>query len=141
MSQENVAIVRRLYDAVACRDSATVLAIYHPEVEWDHSRNEAAAGLMGGRTMFRGHEGLRQWSREWYEAWENVEADLEELIDAGEQVVVVLNYRGRGRASGAEVQFTQMAGVFTLEQSRVVRAAWFRTRGEALEAAGLSAQA
>lgn len=138
MSRENVAIVQRLYDAVACRDSATVLAIYHPELEWDHSRNEGVAGLMGGRTVFHGHEGLRQWSRDWYEAWENVEADLQELIDAGEHVVVVLNYRGRGRVSGAEVEFTHMAGLFTLEEGRVIRAVWFRTRKEALEAAGLS---
>lgn len=139
MSRENVAIVRRLYEAVACRHGATVLAIYDPEVEWDHSHNEAVVGLMGGRTVFRGHEGVREWSREWYEAWENVDAELEELIDAGEHVVVVLNYRGRGRASGAEVQFTHLAGVFTLNEGRVVRAAWFRAREEAVQAAGCSA--
>jgi len=139
MSAENVAIVRRLYDAVACRDSATVLAIYHPDLEWDHTRNESVVGLMGGQSVWRGHEGLRQWSREWYEAWENVDAQLEDLIDAGERVVAVLNYRGRGLASGIEVEFSRMAGIFTLSEGRVVRAAWFRSREEALEAAGLAA--
>lgn len=136
MSRENIATVRRLYDAVARRDSATVLAIYHPEVEWDHTRNEAVAALLG-KSVYHGHEGLRQWSREWYEAWESVDAELDELIEAGEDVVAVLNYRGRGRASGIEVQFTRMAGVFTLEDGRVTRAAWFRSREEALEAAGV----
>lgn len=140
MSRENVTVVRRLYDAVARRDSATVLAIYHPEVVWDHTQNEAVAGLMGGQTVYHGHEGVRQWSREWYEAWENVDAHLEELIDAGERgVVAVLNYRGRGRASGIEVEITRMAGVFEIRDGRVVRASWFRSRAEAVEAAGLAA--
>jgi|tagenome__1003787_1003787.scaffolds.fasta_scaffold20817731_3 ketosteroid isomerase-like protein len=139
MSSENLAIVRRLYDAVASRDTATVLEIYHDEVEWDHSHNQAVVGLMGGQTVYRGHEGLRAWSRDWYEAWDSVDAELEELFDAGDQVVAVLNYRGRGRVSGLEVEFTQMAGIFTLEAGRVVRAAWFRTRDEALAQAGISA--
>lgn len=140
MSLENLAIVRRLYDAVARRDSATVLAIYHPAVEWDHTRNGAVAGLMGGQKVWHGHEGLRRWSRDWYEAWESVDAELEELIDAGEDVVAVLNYRGRGRASGIEVEFAHMAGVLTVSDGQVVRAAWFRTREEALEQVGLTAK-
>ena len=138
MSQENVEIVRRLYAAVARRDAETVLSIYHPEVEWDHTHNEAVAFVMG-TTVWHGHEGIRQWSRDWYEAWEQVDASLEEVIDAGdEDVVVVLNYSGRGRTSGIEVAFVRMGGVFTIREGKVVRAAWFRTRGEALEAAGLS---
>ena len=139
MSAENVEIVRRLYDAVACRDSATVLSIYHPEVEWDHSRNESVVGLMGGPAIYHGHEGVREWSRDWYEAWESVDAELEELLDAGEDVVAVLNYRGRGRASGIEVEFAHMAGVLTVSGGRVIRPAWFRTGEEALEQAGLTA--
>jgi hypothetical protein len=137
MSRENVELVRRLYDAVARRDSETVLSIYDPELEWDHTHNQEMARLMG-QTLYRGHEGLRQWSRDFYEAWEHVDADLVELIDAGDQVVVVLNYRGRGRASGIEVEFTQMAGVMTIRDGRVVRAVWFRDKAPALEEAGLS---
>ena len=133
MAGDNVAIVRRLYDAVARRDSEAVLAIYHPDLEWDHTRNEAVASLVGGKTTYHG---LREWSRDWYEAWESVEADLIEVVDAGERVVVVLDYRGRGRASGIEVEFTRMAGVLTFSEGRVVRAAWFRTRDEALAAIG-----
>jgi ketosteroid isomerase-like protein len=35
MSQENVEIVRRVYDAVARRDAETVLSLYDPDVELD----------------------------------------------------------------------------------------------------------
>ncbi len=62
MSQENVEIVRRLYDAVAARDSETVMSIYHPDVEWDHSNNTQLAALVGEKA-YRGHEGIRRWSR------------------------------------------------------------------------------
>ena len=137
MSEENVELVRRLYEAVSARDSNTVLSIYHPDVVWDHSHNSEVAGLLG-RTVFHGHEGIRQWSRDFYSAWESVDAELEDLIDAGEKTVVVLNYRGRGRVSGIEVAFMHMAGVLTIRDGQIVRADWYRDSNEALAAAGVS---
>ena len=56
MSQENVEIVRRLFDAVAGRDTATVLALYDRDLEWtarevdgpSFSKRESASGGMRG---------------------------------------------------------------------------------------------
>ena len=134
MSQENVEIVRRVYDAAARRDAATVLDLYDPEVELDLSRLQVV-GFMG-QDVYRGHQGLRTFFREWHEAWENIEYDYDELIDAGEEVISVATRRGRGRVSGAEVELA-VALVWTIREGRVVRVAWFRSRAEALEAAGL----
>ena len=127
-------IVRRLFDAVDRRDTATVLALYDPAVEWDTSRSPFG-DLMGGR-IYHGHEGLRSWSRQWYEAWEDVEHHCDELIEAGEHVISIVTNRGRGRASGAEVE-THQAAVWTIRERKIIRAVWFPTRAEALEAAGL----
>jgi uncharacterized protein len=139
VSRQNVEIVRRLYDAVAARDTDTVLSIYDPELVWDHTNNTELARLVGG-TLYHGHDGLQEWSRQFYEAWESVTAELEDVIDAGDdRVVAVLNYRGRGRVSGLEVEFTRMAGIFTFRDARVVRADWYRDKDPALEAAGLRA--
>jgi ketosteroid isomerase-like protein len=135
MSRENVEIVRRLYDAVARRDTGTVLTFYDPEIEWDMSRHPSADAM--GRTIYRGHDGLRSWFRQWYEAWEEIEDECEELIDAGEHVISVVTTRGRGRASGVEVEAAHHAAVWTLREGKVVRVAWFRSVGEALEATGL----
>ena len=135
MSEENVEIVRRVYDAVARHDTATVIAAYDPEIEWDTSRSPWGS-MMGGR-LYSGHEGLRRFYREWYEAWGDYDEVLEELIDAGEQVIVGATGRGRGRASGAEVEWAQY-GVWMIRDRKVIRVAWFPTREEALEAAGLS---
>ena len=136
MSRENVEVVRRVYEAVARRDAAAVLTFYDPEVEWDMSRHPTATAM--GRRLYRGHAGLRTWFREWYEAWDAIEDECEELIDAGEHVISVVTTRGRGRASGLEVEYAHHAAVWTIRDGKVARVAWYRSIEEAREAAGLA---
>jgi ketosteroid isomerase-like protein len=131
MSEENVEIIRRVYDAAAQRDAETVLALYDPEVELDVSR----LGL-ADLNVYHGHDGVRSLFREWNEIWGKIEYDYEELIDAGEHVVSVVTRHARGRASGAEVE-QPFALVWTLREAKVVRVVWFLTREEALETAEL----
>lgn len=128
MSRENVEIVRRVHAAAARRDAATVFALYDPEVELDASRVQIVG--FTGEDVYRGHEGLRRFFREWHEAWENVEYDFEELVDAGDHVIAVVTRRARGRASGADVEWP-LALVWTLRAGKVVRLAWFPTREDA----------
>jgi ketosteroid isomerase-like protein len=134
MSQENVEIVRSVYDAAARGDSERVFALYDPEVVLDSSRLEVVTTL----EVYRGHDGLRTFFRDWNEAWESIDYDVEELIDAGgQQVVSVVTRHGRGRTSGAEVDL-HVALAWTVRDGKVVRVAWFRTRADALEAVGLA---
>jgi ketosteroid isomerase-like protein len=135
MSEENVEIVRRVYEAVARRDTETVFALYDHEVEWDFSRSPFRNVV--GTTRYRGHEGLRRWWREWGEAWTNYEDSCDELIDAGRHVISVVHSEAHGRASGAKVTLRQY-GVWTIREGKVVRVVWLPTREEALEAAGLA---
>jgi ketosteroid isomerase-like protein len=134
MSEENVELVRKVFDAVARRDTASVFAAYDPEIEWDVAGSPFGS-LVGG--VYHGYDGLRSWSRKWYEAWESVEHECRELIDAGNNVISVVTNRGRGRASGAEVELTQFA-VWTIRGGKIVRVVWFLTRREALETVGLA---
>ena len=134
MSQENVELVRLVYDAAARRDGASVLALYDSEVEWDVSRSPIAR-LVGG-SLYHGHEGLRSFFRAYHDAWESIEYDPEELIDAGDHVISVDVERTRGRASGVATNLTQY-GLWTIKEGKIVRVVWFSTREEALEAAGL----
>ena len=135
MSQENVEIVRRVYDAVARGDAATVLDAYDAEVEWDFTRSPWVGVLR--QDVYRGHAGIREFIQERYaDAWVDIEDECEELIAIGEEVVSVVRTRGRGRASGAETERTH-AGLWTLREGKIVRVAWFPTRAEAMEAAGL----
>ena len=137
MSEENVEIVRRLYEAADRRDAEAVLALYDEGVEVDNTHGPARA-FLGGSGTYHGHEGLRTFFRDWHEAWDNVESNLGELIDAGERVISVHAYRGRGRASGIEVEWPDLGGIWTIRDGTVISIRWFPTRNEALEAAGLS---
>ena len=137
MSQANVEIVRRLFDAAARRDTDTVFDIYDPYIVWDASRTER--GAITGKVV-QGREGLLKWLREWYDPWETVDDILEELIDAGQQrVVSVMVQRGRGRVSRVEVE-NRLGTVWTVQDGKVIRAVWFPSREDALEAVGLSEQ-
>jgi ketosteroid isomerase-like protein len=135
MSQENVEIVRRIYRAAARRDSGAVLSEYDSAVEWDISHHPLRP--MFGADIYRGTQGLRDFFREWYAAWDDIENHVEELIDAGESVVAVVTDHARGLASGAEVTWAH-AAVWTIDDGRVIRVLWLPTRAEALEAVGLT---
>jgi ketosteroid isomerase-like protein len=135
MSEENVEIVRRVYDAAARRDAESVLAAYDPLIEWDVSRSPMAR--LVGEGVYVGYDGLRKFFTAYHEAWESVKYEAEELIDAGDDVISVDKERGRGRASGAESELTQYA-VWSIRDGKIIRVVWFPTREEALEAAGLS---
>ena len=130
MSRENVEVVQGVYDAASRRDSAAVLALYHPEVELDNTRLQVVSG-----GIFRSHDGLRSFFRQWNEAWESVDYQLDDLMDAGgDQVVSVVTRRGRGRSSGAEVEI-QVALRWTVRDGRVTRVVWYPTREDALKSA------
>lgn len=136
MSQENVDVVRRVYDAVARRDRESILELYDPAVEVRSAPGTFAEGLIGG--SWDGHEGLRAFDRELRAAFEDIETTCEELIDAGDHVVSVSWYRGRGRGSGLEVDGPRQFGVWTVRDGRVTRVVWHPTRSGALEAAGMA---
>jgi ketosteroid isomerase-like protein len=136
MSEENVEVVRLAYDYVSTgQDAVTVLAIYDPEIEWDISL-APARHLLGEPHVFRGHNGLKKFFRAWYEAWEVVKPDLEELIDEGDRVIAIETTRGRGRASGLSVELPHVS-VWTIREGKIIRVQWFATRDEAREATGL----
>jgi uncharacterized protein len=132
MSQENVEIVRQVYEAASQRDAKTVFALYDPDVELDARR--LGVGDLG---LYRGHDGLRRLFAELYEAWGEIDYSYDELIDAGEHVVSIVTRHARGRASGVDIE-QPFALLWTLRDRKVIRVVWFSARADALEAAGLS---
>ena len=130
MSQENVEIVRRVYESYVSGDFDATFTLLDPAVEFD-ARNRPEGSL------YRGHAGVAEAVRAWTGTWEAWRIEIEEILDAGDQVVAFEKQSGRGKGSG--VRFAEeTASVFTLREGTVVRIEWFPNRGEALEAAGLS---
>jgi ketosteroid isomerase-like protein len=133
--RRNIEIVRRVLEAADSRDGPATFAHYDPRIEWDTSALPAAHELNG---VFRGHEALRAWLREWVSAWEITDYEHEDLIEAGEHVVHFLRGRVRGRLSGIEFDLLPYAQVWTLRDGLVTRMKLYASRPEALEAVGIS---
>lgn len=134
MSQENVELVRGIYDAVARRDVVSPFEVYAQDIVWDISNMPAAVLRM--RPVYEGHEGVREFWRESLSVFGEVDLEVEDLIDAGDQVVAVIREHEVGRTSGVPVEATHVA-VWTLVDGKVVRMELFEDRPKALEAVGL----
>lgn len=87
-----------------------------------------------------GIEGFRQLWLDWLEPWVSYHTHVDSVIDAGDRVVVLIKDRARPHDSDAEVEL-RAGSVWELRDGRIVRAEFFGSRAEALEAAGLSGEA
>ena len=130
MSQENVEIVRRMWDAFLDADFATAFAFSDPDIEWD------GTNLPDGQ-IGRGSAAVMDHIRRWADQWDEWTVEVERIIDAGdERVVVLIRERGRSK-SGVEMD-EHHAELYTLRDGLVVRRQGFSDPNEALEAVGLS---
>ena len=129
MSQENVETLRRDYELFVATGEIRV----PPDLVWDVTK-------LGwpGQQIYSGREGANRFNAEWTEAWDDWEFAPEDYIDAGEDVVVVVNQRGRSKATGIPVDM-RFAQVWSFRDGRAVRMRMYASVEEALEAAGLSA--
>ena len=105
---------------------------WHPDINW-----RAAEGALDDVGLMEGPDALRDYYRQWEETFEKVRMELEELIDAGDQVVALVRSIGRMKDSDAEVDI-RYAIVFTTRDGKIATGREYFTRKEALEAAGLS---
>ena len=128
MSQENVEIVRRAfaYEIYGVGDRAEAEAIFDPGVVLNPTDEAPSYGF----------DAMRSDMERWASAFEELAVTFEEIIDAGDQVVVVAHHEGRGRKSGVKVD-TRFYEVYTVREGKVSRVDEFTERAEALKAAGL----
>ena len=73
MSEGNVEIVRKAWEAWSRADMAALFEFYDPEVEWDMSHS-----YIPDMGVFRGHDGIRAFFREWGAFFEEYWAEAEE---------------------------------------------------------------
>src|SRR5215212_1013398 len=133
MSRANVELVRRIYDALNRRDGETPFELYAEDIVWISSPSRAAVGL---EPIYYGHEGVRRFWRDALSVFGEVSLELEEVTDAGHQVLAVVREREVGRASGVPVEAIHFA-VWTLANGHVSQMQIFDERQRALEAVGL----
>jgi ketosteroid isomerase-like protein len=130
MSQENVEVVRRSFEAFQRGDYEAAMDALDPRIEYDLTH------FPDGQ-VYLGHDGVREAFRIWLGTWNDYRQELDELIDLGnDDVLAVVREFGRGKASGIEVE-RPTAGVWTLRDGKAIRIRFYPGKAEALEAAGL----
>jgi ketosteroid isomerase-like protein len=131
MSEENVEVVRAVFDAQRRRDWQAFPALYDPEIEWDD-----VAGLWGDWGTRLGFKAVQDAWMTWFEAFEDADFEIGSILEAGDDVVTSIRMSGRGRESGLRVDQLIWA-VWTVSGGRVRRVRAYRDKAPALEAAGL----
>jgi ketosteroid isomerase-like protein len=142
MSEENVELVRRLLDMFAMRDHEAVFAFYDPDIEWEATDlgDSVFGGLSDLGGVYHGHEGVRTYWRRWLEAWQDLEFEVQDVLDAGDEVVALIrNQRQWGRHSGIVTELPPYGLLFPIRGGKVVRWRSYPDHKSALEAAGLRA--
>jgi len=132
MSEEDVEVVRQVFDAFNRRDWAAWESHHRPDVLWSNPPEAPDSGIKRGvGSIRRVFEDLLETGDAWH-----VEVDSVEAVGKGRVLM-----RGRsvfvGRVSGFPVE-DRLFALFDLEDNRVRRVQTFRSTGEALKAAGLS---
>jgi ketosteroid isomerase-like protein len=129
MSQENVEKIRAAYEQFN-RTHEPDRNLLHPAIEWHTAPDLPDSGT------HRGHDGVARLFSEWAGSFEDFRADLEEVIEAGSYVVAAVRLRGRLRGGGDEVVLPE-THVWKMVNGKAVEVREYRTKTEALEAAGL----
>src|SRR5882762_2017710 len=130
MSQENVEIVRRMYDAFHGGDVDGALSHFDPDVLVDASKARPDVGVGKGR------EHVNAVVTSWLGSWEEWREEIEEVRDLGSRVLVLSVQRGRGKGSGVEVE-AHYAMLYDVHGGEIISMRMYGTPAEALEAAGL----
>jgi ketosteroid isomerase-like protein len=134
MSQENVETFKRAIEAYNRREVDAFLERFDPMVE-THPLTLAMFGQEA--TVYRGHDGIRQFIRDIDETLPGLQVEPLEVRDLGERIVARGRLRARGRASGVEIE-SPISWIVEFRRGRVLRMRDYLDFKEALQAAGLS---
>ncbi len=98
MSQENVEIVRQIYQAFAAGGVEAALpymapdSVLYPFPEWP------------GPSEYHGRDGLRRILAEWTENFDDFEFEIHEIRAVGDRVLLLAELVGRIKGSGVPVR-------------------------------------
>jgi ketosteroid isomerase-like protein len=130
VSDANVELVRRVFDAFAERDMETLREITDPEIEF----LPVTANLTTGGIPYRGHEGLERYLADVGEVWNELRAYPGEFRPVGDCVVAL----GRVHARGGGMVIDRASGwVWRMRNGKIAEGRVYASHEEALRAAGL----
>src|SRR5436309_8165337 len=132
MSRENIEVLRRSFDALERGDLAGVLDSLSENVELRQPPE------FPGAETAHGHEGYLKARAELEEAARDIRYEAQELIDAGNQAIAVVRFKGHARYTDLPIDVL-VYWVYTFRGGKVVQMDVYLDREKALDAAGLPA--
>src|SRR3954463_8004392 len=102
MSQENVEIVRNIYDALTRGESPTSLGLLHPDIEGVNPEGAFEPGTRRGLASFDDAITAMGEAFEWFRI------EPRNFLDAGDQVVVLATFIARAEAESSAGTRTAM---------------------------------
>jgi ketosteroid isomerase-like protein len=127
---ESERFIRDTYAAFVANELDVLLESFHPDAEYVNPPEAVDGGTRQGEA-----ELTTMW-RSIHELFELDSVEVHELREVPVGAFALVRFRGRGRGSGVPVDIEQFHLV-TLRDGRIARMAWFTTREQALQAAGL----
>jgi ketosteroid isomerase-like protein len=134
MSEDNVNLARRGYEALRSGDLDGVLEMLHSEVSV-----EVHTGRPDLPEVLHGHAGFLENLQGLTDVFQDIEIEPEEFIDLDEHLVVPIYTAGHGRASGIKVE-NRVVHIWTIQDGKATRFRVYGTREEAFAALGLTGQ-
>ena len=130
MAEEDVQIVRRMYEAYLAGDFDTALALCDPGVAADFS-------VRGDTRPTAGREALSETVATWINTWDDYSEQVEDIRDLGENVCVIATQRGRGKGSGLVID-NRWGQLYKVENGLITSITMYDSPASALKAAGLA---
>ena len=130
MSQENLEIVRGVYEAANRGDIDSVSSHIHPDIEFHTYAQSPEAGV------YRGKDAVQKYNENLFDQFESLRIELDELVDSGESVVVMSTQHAVPKGAREEMT-VQVIEVWTLRDGMLAQRRSYATRDEGLKAAGL----
>jgi ketosteroid isomerase-like protein len=117
MSQSNMEAVRHAYEAFNRRDFDALLQVVDPDVEW-HQFTQ-----FPDRATYSGSEELRDrfLKQQLFEQFGDFRIDIEELVDAGDHIVMIGHIVAHGSASGVPIRL-RVVNILEMRDGKVIRA-------------------
>jgi ketosteroid isomerase-like protein len=110
-----------------------VLTPTNEDAEWDFTRSRYGEI----RHSWKGVKGMRDVFTTVLAAWSELRVEVDQILEAGDEVVVIARHYARRPASGLEVS-DGVAYVIAMRDGKVAKVTFYPDKDEALEAAGLA---
>jgi ketosteroid isomerase-like protein len=128
-AERNVELVRSAFEAYGEAGPEAAIPLLDPAVEVYSPPDVANSGT------YHGVEGYLEWTRRWFDAWEEFEILPQAIEPVGEHcVIAICRQRGIGKSSGVPVEQT-MTYMWEVRSGKVTRFHLYLSADQARQAA------